>query len=211
MSPPRTSAETEARLQPLVEQAIKGDKAARGHLIHHACDRLIILTRRMLRCHPGVGRWEQTDDVFQNAMVRLHRALDAADLVDVRHFFNLATLQIRRELIDLGRKYFGPLGLGRNHHTDHQPADDDGGGTLDLACVEPLDLEEWAAFHEAVATLPSEEREVVDLHFYDGMSYEDAAEVLGCSARTVRRRWQDARVRLHERLSDGRGPATDPR
>lgn len=210
MVPPRTSAETEARLQLLVEQAVRGDKTARDQLIHHACDRLLILTRRMLRCHPGVTRWEQTDDVFQNAMVRLHRALNTVELVDVRHFFNLATLQIRRELIDLSRRHFGPLGLGRNHVTDHQPADT-GGRAIAWAAEEPRDLDEWTAFHEAVAMLPAEEREVVDLHFYDGLPYEEVASVLGCSARTVRRRWQDARVRLHERLSDGCGPTPDAR
>lgn len=210
MSPPRTSAETEARLQPLVEQAIRGDRTARDQLIHHACDRLLVLTRRMLRCHPGVSRWEQTDDVFQNAMVRLHRALETASLVDVRHFFNLATMQIRRELIDLGRRHFGPLGLGRNHATDHQ-LDDGPNAAIARAPAEPGDLDEWTEFHEAVAMLPAEEREVVDLHFYDGLSYDEVASVLGCSARTVRRRWQDARVRLHERLSDGRRPTPDAR
>jgi len=210
MAPPQPHAETEARLQPLVEQARRGDRAARELLIHHACDRLLALTRRMLRCHPGVARWEQTDDVFQNAMVRLHRALDTAELVDVRHFINLATLQIRRELIDLGRKHFGPQGMGRNHHTDHRPPDDPG-GTLDEARDEPTDLDEWTAFHEAAAGLPEEEREVVDLLFYDGRSPEEAADVLGCSVRTVRRRWQDARVRLHERLKDGFGTPPDNR
>jgi RNA polymerase sigma-70 factor (ECF subfamily) len=209
MSTPRAPAETEARLQPLVEQARRGDRAARDQLIHHACDRLLTLTRRMLRCHPGVSRWEQTDDVFQNAMVRLHRALETANLVDVRHFINLATLQIRRELIDLGRKHFGPEGIGRNHHTDHRPPDDPG-GPLDGVPTEPLDLDEWTAFHEAAATLPEEEREVVDLLFYDGMSHDEAANVLGCSVRTVRRRWQDARVHLHERLTDGFGSPPDP-
>jgi RNA polymerase sigma-70 factor (ECF subfamily) len=210
MAPPRTSAETEARLQPLVEQAIRGDRAARDRLIHHACDRLLVLTRRMLRFHPGVTRWEQTDDVFQNAMVRLHRALDTAEIVDVRHFFNLATLQIRRELIDLGRKHFGPLGIGRNHHTDRTPAEA-GGHALDAVGVEPLDLDEWTAFHEAVAALPAEEREVVDLLFYDGLPHEEAASLLGCSVRTLRRRWQDARVRLHERLTDGDRPSSGAR
>ncbi len=205
MSASRTSAETENRLQPLFEQARQGNRNVREELIHHACDRLLTLAHRMLRCHPGLSRWEQTDDVFQNAMVRLHRALDTAHLVDVRHFINLATLQIRRELIDLGRKHFGPRGMGRNHHTDHHPADDPG-GTLAEASVEPVDLEEWTAFHEAVATLPDAEREVVDLLFYDGVSHDTAADMLGLSVRTVRRRWQEARVRLHKRLTDGRGP-----
>ena len=30
----------------------------------------------MLRDYPRVGRWEQTDDVLQNALLRLWRALE---------------------------------------------------------------------------------------------------------------------------------------
>ncbi|MFM7135879.1 MAG: RNA polymerase sigma factor, partial [Planctomycetota bacterium] len=178
------------------------DPQAREALIDHAATRLLLLTRRMFHGRPGLQRWEQTDDVFQNAMLRLHKALATSEVESVRHFFNLATVQIRRELIDLGRKHFGPHGLGRNHHTDRQPADDRG-GTLHALEAEPLDLGTWTEFHEQVALLPDDEREVVDLLYYEGVSQEEAAEVLGCSVRTIRRRWNDAKLRLHGGLSDG--------
>src|SRR5262249_60882959 len=55
-----------------------GDEQARSRLIAHACDRLRRLTRKMLRGYPGVRRWEQTDDVVQNALIRLCRGLQAA-------------------------------------------------------------------------------------------------------------------------------------
>jgi DNA-directed RNA polymerase specialized sigma24 family protein len=117
----------ETRLHGLVAALRRGDPQARDALIDHAAARLLLLTRRMFRGRPGLQRWEQTDDVFQNAMLRLHKAMESREVESVRHFFNLAAVQIRRELIDLGRKHFGPHGLGRNHHTDRQPADDRGG------------------------------------------------------------------------------------
>jgi RNA polymerase sigma-70 factor (ECF subfamily) len=156
----------------------------------------------MFRGRPGLQRWEQTDDVFQNAMLRLQKALETHEVESVRHFFNLATVQIRRELIDLGRKHFGPHGIGRNHHTDLQPADDRGGALHSLE-AEPFDLGAWTEFHERVASLPAEQREVVDLLYYEGVSQEEAAAILGCSVRTIRRRWNDAKFMLHGGLTDG--------
>jgi RNA polymerase sigma-70 factor (ECF subfamily) len=201
MGPPATPGD-ETRLHDLVVAVRRGDPQARDALIDHAATRLLLLTRRMFRGRPGLQRWEQTDDVFQNAMLRLQKALETREVESVRHFFNLATVQIRRELIDLGRKHFGPHGIGRKHHTDVQPADDRG-GALHSREAEPLDLGAWTEFHERVASLPAEQREIVDLLYYEGVSQEEAAAILGCSVRTIRRRWNDAKFMLHGGLTDG--------
>ena len=52
-----------------------GDEKARDALIQHSCERLMRLTRKMLKGYPRLRRWEQTDDVLQNALLRLHRSL----------------------------------------------------------------------------------------------------------------------------------------
>jgi RNA polymerase sigma factor (sigma-70 family) len=200
LTPPTTG--SDAHLRGLVHLALDGDHSAKEQLLHHAGDRLLRLTRKMFHSRPDLRRWMQTDDVFQNSLIRLHRALATVHVKSVRHFFNLATVQIRRELIDLGRLYFGPHGIGKNHHTDHHSADDEG-GVLCTVPDEPDSLDDWTEFHERVERLQEEEREVVDLLFYEGMSQAEAAELLGCSIRTIRRRWADARFRLHKGLSDG--------
>ena len=46
--------------------------------------------------------------------------------------------------------------------------------------------------------MPDEEREVFNLVWYEEMNHEQVAEILGVTARTVRRRWQDARYRLQK-------------
>ena len=71
----------------------------------------------MLRRYPKVHRWEQTDDVFVEAVTRLHRALETVRPESPRHFYNLAATQIRRVLIDLSRRYYGPEGIGSHHDT----------------------------------------------------------------------------------------------
>jgi len=59
----------------------------------------------------------------------------------------------------------------------------------------------WSDFHETVNGLPDEQKEVVNLLFYEGMSQEEAATVLGVSLRTLKRRWQEAKLALQEELS----------
>ena len=193
---------SDTQLQLLIDRALD-DEGARNALLDHACDRLLRLTRKMFHARPDLRRWEQTDDVFQNAMLRLHRALSEVKPESVRHFFNLAAVMIRRTLLDLAKHHLGPHGQGANHHTDGQPADDDGGSLHETpdAADEPSDLEGWSAFHVQVETLPEDEREVLGLLFYEGLTQEETAKVLGISLRTVKRRWQSARCRLYDALN----------
>ena len=91
----------DTQLQALIERAASGDVRARAALIDHACERFLRLTRKMF--HDGFAklrRWEQTDDVFQAAMLRLHAALVAVRVESVRHFLNLGAVMIRRTLLD---------------------------------------------------------------------------------------------------------------
>ena len=92
----------------------QGDAAAREELLQGACRRLTDLARTMLRGYRRLKRWEETDDVLQGALVRLDRMLREITPATPRDFYRLATTQIRRELIDLARRYFGPTGLGSN-------------------------------------------------------------------------------------------------
>ena len=102
----------------LLDRLRAGDGSARDDLIALAQGRFVALARAMLRRYPHVRRWEETDDLLQAALMRLHRGLAVVRPEDVTHFDNLAATQIRRELIDLARSYHGPEGIGANHHTD---------------------------------------------------------------------------------------------
>lgn len=193
---------SDTALQGVIDLANAGNAAAWGELLAHACERLRRLARKMLRSYPALRRWEQSDDLLQNAMLRLHRALSEVGPKSVRHFFNLATVQMRRELLDLADRHFGPEGVGANHHTDGPCQAVDGqGGVLDRQSAvadEPASLEGWTTFHARIEALPDEDREVVGLLWYEGLSQEEAASVLGVSVRTVKRRWQSARLLLFE-------------
>lgn len=195
---------SDTQLQGLIDLAKTGDDRAKTLLLDHSCDRLLKLTRKMFRGFPGLKRWETTDDIFQNSLIRLHRSLASMQVESVRHFFNLAGVQIRRELLDLKKHHFGPEGRGANHHTDHQPSDELG-GVLANKADEPDDICMWGEFHAYVDRLPEELKEVVNLLFYEGLTQEEASVILGVSERTIKRRWQEAKLKLHEELSGGSG------
>jgi RNA polymerase sigma-70 factor (ECF subfamily) len=182
-------------MQRLLPGAIAGDAADLDALLKHCGERLTFLTRRMLGDYRRVRRWAETDDVLQNALVRLLAAVRQVKPATPRDFLALATLQIRRELIDLARHYYGPQGLGARHES----RGDDEARAADPSDVrhEPSSLAQWTELHEAIGALPDEEREVVGLLFYQGLSQAETAELLDLSLRTVQRRWHGALAKLH--------------
>jgi RNA polymerase sigma-70 factor (ECF subfamily) len=193
-------------VQGYVDRLRAGDSSARGELLNCACDRLRRLTRKMLKGYPNVHRWEQTDDVLQNAIVRLQRTIQQVPIETARDFFRLSALQIRRELLDLARHYYGPQGAGAHHEShDHTP-DESGQGAGSPAANppdithEPGRLAAWSDFHDQVAALPDEEREVFDLLWYQGLPQAEAAEHLQVNVRTIKRRWLSARMKLQDAL-----------
>jgi RNA polymerase sigma-70 factor (ECF subfamily) len=180
-----------------------GDLAARDELIRGFHGRLELLARKMLRCYPRVGRWADADDVLQNALIRLLRALETVQPDSTRAFLALAAEQIRRELLDLSRHYYGPEGEGANHNSIG-PRPDESPPALDPSSPDSntSDLERWCRFHEEVARLPVREREVVGLTFYHGWTQAQVAGLFGVDTRTVRRWWDRALTTLQRVLKE---------
>jgi RNA polymerase sigma-70 factor (ECF subfamily) len=193
-------------LQGCLDRLRTGEEGARNELLQAASERLNQLARVMLNDFPRLRRWEQTDDVLQNALLRLCRALRDVLPGSVRDFYRLAALQIRRELIDLVRHYYGPEGQGPKHATN-AGVEEASGSRLPIyeqAVSEenPERLAAWSDFHKEVDRLPEEEREVFDLLWYQGMKQTEAAALLNVSTKTIKRRWQSACLKLHDSLKD---------
>lgn len=183
------------------------DPAAFDALIDHAGLRLRSMTRKMLARYPHVRRWEETDDVMQTALIRLHRSLSEVKPENKRAFFGLAATQVRRTLIDLARHYYGSLGIGKNHHSVNGDLQNPLANRVVAGSAKPQELEQWTAFHEAIDRLPEEEREVISLVWYGGMMQKEVAHVLEVSERTVIRRMNRARLALNA-LLEGDAPQT---
>lgn len=197
-------------IQGLIDRLSAGDDSAREALLSCTNERLQRLARKMLKSSPGVGRWEQTDDVLQNALVRLDRALRSVALPTTLDFFRLAAAQIRRELIDMARHYHGPEGLGAHHLTgagrgDTNRSIDERDEPSDMT-NDPYRLAAWTDFHRQIEALADDDRAIFDLLWYQGLTRPKAAAILGVSTKTVDRRWISARLNLNKALG-GQLPA----
>lgn len=188
-------------LQDVYRRLAAHDTSARDDLLQRSSLRLERLARKMLRGFPGVRRWEGTDDVLQNALMKLVRALEEVKPESSRAFMGLAAEQIRRTLIDLARHYQGAEGQGAHHASgvlQRDPGQSRPGFDPRDAGEESGVLDEWCALHHAVERLPLMEREVFSLSFYNGWKQTEIAELLQVSERTVRRFWQSACDQLRE-------------
>ena len=196
--------DTTARLQNWINRIQAGDDAARDELLAHFERRLRHRARRQLRRFAEVQRYEQTDDVFVNATMRLLHSLEQVRPASVKSFLNLASEHIRRELIDLYRHHYGPEGQGAHHATTRPPSEaDDGPSPMHDrkdTTWEPGRLAELTELHEKVATLPDKEREVFDLLWYQELTQDEAAVILKVSHRTIIRQYQSAKLLLRRVL-----------
>lgn len=193
-----------APLAACLDRLAAGDLAARDTIIELVAERLRMLARRMLARFPNVRRWDDTDDVFQNAALRLHRSLGQMRLDEPRSVLALAATHVRRELLDLARHHAGPLSYAANHATNVVPGrpPDAAIHHVDAAADDDAPLDRWTEFHEAIDRLPDAEREVFHLVWFLGCGQKTIADLLGCSERTVKSRWRVAREAVKSALDD---------
>jgi len=76
---------------------------------------------------------------------------------------------------------------------------------VDRATAPGTTVDRWTLFHEAIAALPDDQREVFQIVWYLGADQKSAATLIGCSERTVKSRWREAREAVKAAL-DGAAP-----
>jgi len=109
------------------------------------------------------------------------------------HFFAAAAEAMRHILIDSARRKRAARHGGGQVRLDLQ----------DLEIASLVDDDELLAVHDALDKLAAEEpkkAELVKLHYFVGMTFEEAAEVLGISVATAKRYWAYARAFLYEEM-----------
>ena len=176
------------------------DPALRKELITRSYDRLAVVARHLLG--PAYrSRPEDTSGLLAEVYSRLDTALGAVMPGSVREFLGLAALQMRRALIDLIRRE-----RGRGGRSEIRPLSNE---EVSLPSGSVSDHADWRLeLMEAVERLDGDEREVVDLLFFNGLTQLEAADLLGVDESTVKRRWARARVRLAKWL-ESYGPDAD--
>ena len=140
----------------------------------------------------------QPEELLSNVVERLLKAMRSVHPQTVRQFFALVNQHMRWELNDLARRLDERPGTGALAEPEvaAPPSSCD-------SCLTP----NGRRMLEAIEGLPEVEREVFDLVRIQGLTYAEAAGLVGVSEKTVQRRLNRARLLLAEQLADLR-PST---
>lgn len=178
-----------------------GDQDAGAELLPHIYSELKRISRAQLRASDMPVTMQATE-LVNEAYLRLAGQREG-DWNDRTHFFALASTMIRRVLLDYARKRCAQRRDRRMEvKVDDQP---------DL--MSPERAEELVQLDEALAELhklDEPKARLVELRYFGGLTIEEAAQVLDCSASTVKRDWQVAKAFLYRHMTqDGQRPSPD--
>ena len=179
----------------LLERIRGGDRSAVDDLMPLVYNELRGLASRYLN-NERAGHTLQTTALVHEAYVRLFDT--DVSWKDRTHFYAMAARLMRRILVD---------------HAKGQRRAKRGGGAprvnLDEAVAlspEPRpDLVELDEVLSRLGALDARKSQIVELHFFGGLTYDETAEALGLSAATVHRELRLAKAWLHRELSGGPG------
>ena len=188
----------------------EGDKDALDRLTPLVYDELRRIAHRYMK-REAAGHTLQTTALVNEAYLRL-AGRPIADLESRKHFFAIAARVMRQILVDHARtRRSAKRGGGA------RPAslDETGALTLEQAvgllaqnapALTPERAADLVALDEALSELETRSHEksrVVELHHFLGLTFDEVAEVMGLSSRTVKRHWESAKAWLHHAISKG--------
>ena len=178
----------------ILEAIDRGDPDAPDRLLPLVYEELRRLaSRRLSREAPG--QTLQATGLVHEAYLRLVDAEKAVHWNGRGHFFAAAAEAMRRILVENARRKRRLKHGGGRHRVELDEA-------VDAAAAPSDDL---LAVDEALERLALEDvqaAELVKLHYFAGLSVEEAAEVLGISTRKGYRVWAYARAWLFRCLGD---------
>jgi RNA polymerase sigma factor (TIGR02999 family) len=178
----------------LLEDWRAGDKEALDELTPLVYDELRRLARRHMRSERP-NHTLQSTGLVNEAFIRM-AGMDVS-WADRAHFYAVASRMMRRILVDYAKA----------HRSDKR-----GGGkpllTLDEsgfadAKVAPTDILAIDEALERLATIDARKSDIVVLHFFGGLTYDETAEALGISAATVHRELRLGKAWLLNELETG--------
>ena len=187
--------------QQLVQRAQRGDLRAFDLLVLKYQGRIAALVSRY------VSDAGEVEDVTQEAFIKAYRALGKfrGDSAFYTWLYRIAANAAKNHLVAKGRR------PGADATIEDAEGFDEGGLLSESASPEALAMggELAEVVESALNALPDELKAALMLREFDGLSYDDIANVLGCPVGTVRSRIFRAREaidqRVKEQISGGSG------
>jgi len=176
------AASAEPIIRSLLDKAVRRLHMLSGAMLYRKYPRLT---------HPPLNL--EADELLGGVVAGLLTALRTVRPVTVRQFFALATQHMRWQLNDLARLLDERPRVAEIEESAVPAPPSTSGSGLTMDAHRML---------EAIDGLPEEEREVFDLVRIQGLTYAEAARVVGVSSKTVQRRLNRSRLRLAEQLAD---------
>jgi RNA polymerase sigma factor (TIGR02999 family) len=180
---------------PILEALAHGDPTAADELLP-----LVYQELRKLAAHKMVGQAPghtlQPTALVHEAWLRLAGS-EQGRFAGRAHFFAAAAEAMRHILIDSARR---------------KRAERHGGGQIrvemeDVEIASATNDDELLAVHDVLDKLAGEDpkkAELAKLRYFVGMTFDEAAEVLGISVATAKRHWAYARAFLYEEIRANR-------
>ena len=176
----------------LVQRAQRGDLRAFDLLVLKYQGRIAALISRY------VSDAGEVEDVTQEAFIRAFRALGKfrGDSAFYTWLYRIAANAAKNHLVAKGRR------PGADATIEDAEGFDEGGLLSESASPEALAMGEELAevVESALNELPDELKAALMLREFDGLSYDDIADVLGCPVGTVRSRIFRAREAIDQRV-----------
>ena len=175
----------------------QGDPQATEELLPLVYEELRLMAAQKMSQEP-LGQTLQATALVHEAYLRLVGA-EAQSWDSCGHFFAAAAEAMRRILIENARRKKS-FKYGRARHKVDLNSD-----RLDRLAIR-VSADDLFALNEALDKLEHEDRCVADLfklRYFVGLTFEQAAETLGVSRRSVYRYWAYARAWLHQELNKG--------
>ena len=187
--------------QQLVQRAQRGDLRAFDLLVLKYQGRIAALVSRY------VSDAGEVEDVTQEAFIKAYRALGKfrGDSAFYTWLYRIAANAAKNHLVAMGRRPGGDATI------EDAEGFGEGGMLSESASPEALAMggELAEVVESALNALPGELKAALMLREFDGLSYDDIADVLGCPVGTVRSRIFRAREavdqRVKEQISGGSG------
>ena len=175
----------------LLDAIGRGDADARQELFTRVYDELKRIARGHVRRSGGQMSINPTT-LLHEAWIKFARA-DERQLAGSAHFYNLIAQAMRQVLLDLARK----------HATDKH-----GRGMARTELTEGIEenersVDELLAVDDALGKLrgvDADLAQLVEWHFFAGLSFVEIARVREVTERTVRRHWDMARAFLGDAI-----------